>query len=470
MDDKLSRLLARHIPGFARLISCERLSGGASQETYRLAVQSGGGRRLLALRRGRAAAPSAFGPVPGLNAEARLMRAARRAGVPEPEVIAILAPDDQLGEGFLMEWIEGETLGKRVATAPALAGARAHLAFQCGQILARIHAIDPAAAGLDPRLFAQSPAAALAQVDVIYRGFQTPRPMIDYTACWLKAHLPPDGPTTLVHNDFRNGNLIVTARGVAAVLDWELARLSDPMRDLGWLCANCWRFGQRHLPVGGFGLYPDLVRGYESLAPRRVDHDRVRFWQVFASFSWAVICLSMAAHWRAGGDPSPERAAIGRRASESEIDCANLLIPGEIEAFGERPARAGLDMPEAEEILAAVHGHLRAGQAGQARDRQRFLALVCANMLAVAGRELELGPEHRRRERRSLQDLAGQGGGLSDMRKGLIRRIREGEIPLEDPALAACLRNQTARQVMIDQPDYSGLQTARDGRGEDWHG
>ena len=68
-----------------------------------------------------------------------------------------------------------------------------------------------------------------------------------------------------MHNDFRNGNIMVSpASGVVAVLDWEIAHIGDPMRDLGWICTNSWRFGRSELPVGGFGSYADLFRGYET--------------------------------------------------------------------------------------------------------------------------------------------------------------------------------------------------------------
>ena len=71
--------------------------------------------------------------------EAPLMRCAREAGVPEPEVYAVLEPDDGLGEGFVMEWLEGETLGARIVRSESLAAVRPRLAYQCGEVLARIH-------------------------------------------------------------------------------------------------------------------------------------------------------------------------------------------------------------------------------------------------------------------------------------------------------------------------------------------
>jgi aminoglycoside phosphotransferase (APT) family kinase protein len=264
-EERVRAVLARQIPAFGELRSVERLSGGASQETYRIVFAgSGGEERQLALRRAAGGEERTLGPGPGLATEARLMRVAREAGVPEPEVHYVLEPEDELGPGFLMEWLEGEALGARIVRAPEFEGIRPKLARQCGEILARIHAVDLEKSGLADRLATVTPEQYVRQTWEGYRAYPTPQPMIDYTARWLLDHLPTDAELRLVHNDFRNGNLLLTPDGIVAVLDWELAHVGDPMRDLGWLCTNSWRFGRRELPVGGFGAREDLFRGYEA--------------------------------------------------------------------------------------------------------------------------------------------------------------------------------------------------------------
>jgi aminoglycoside phosphotransferase (APT) family kinase protein len=131
---------------------------------------------------------------------------------------------------------------------------------------------------------------------------------------------------TLVHGDFRHGNLIIGSEGLRAVLDWELAHLGDPMEDLGWICVNSWRFGEIDKPVGGFGSREELFAGYEE-AGRRVDPDRVKFWEVMGTLRWGVMCCGMMQRFRIGPDHSMERAMIGRRSSETEIDLLRLLVP-----------------------------------------------------------------------------------------------------------------------------------------------
>ena len=111
-----------------------------------------------------------------------------------------------------------------------------------------------------------------------------------------------------------------------AVLDWEIAHFGDPMEDLGWICVNSWRFGGIDKPVGGFGTREELFAGYEE-AGRKADPDRVMFWEVMGTLRWGIMCCGMMQRFRLGPDHSLERAMIGRRSSETEIDLLRLLAP-----------------------------------------------------------------------------------------------------------------------------------------------
>nr|MCS5681885.1 phosphotransferase family protein [Acidimicrobiales bacterium] len=321
-EEDLARVLVREIPECMGLVSAERLSGGASQETYKLTVTTANGNRLLCLRRApggtEAEVDSDLQESIGLATEALLISKARVALVPEPEVHYVLRELDSLGEGFVMEWLEGETLGSRIVRSPEFEAVRPRLAQQCGEILARIHAIELETSGLAEKLAIRTPEDLVHQTWERYKRFKTPQPMIDYTARWLLEHLPGRHEVTLVHNDFRNGNLMVDSTGIVGILDWELAHVGDPMHDVGWLCTNSWRFGQANLPVGGFGNYDDLASGYESISGRKLDREHVRFWEVYGSFWWAVTTLVMVDQFRVGPDKSVERAAIGRRCSEAQ--------------------------------------------------------------------------------------------------------------------------------------------------------
>ncbi len=465
-DERLAELLADCIDGFEELQQAERLSGGASQETYRVAVRAGGEERLLCLRRaagGTDSATSAFegSSSPGLRTEALLMQAARAAGIPEPEVYRILEPDDGLGDGFLMEWLEGETLGARIVRSEALADVRPKLAREFGEILGRIHAIDLDATGLRSLLSAMTPEVYLHSTWDRYKALDTPQPMIDFTGRWLLANLPTDARSTLVHNDFRNGNVMVSPEGVVAVLDWEIAHIGDPMRDLGWVCTNSWRFGKTELAVGGFGRREDFYAGYEAVTGDAVDPEHVKWWEVFGSFWWAVGCLGMAEHYRTGPDQSVERPAIGRRTTECQIDCVNLLIPGPVTLIEAPESSGDLDMPRVEELVVSVVEFLRQDVMSATHGRMNFLARVAANSLDVVERDLKVGPLHRAQELERLRSFFGDSeADLEALRWRLARGLRDGSIGLDAPGLAEHLRQSVANQTAIDQPRYSGLRTA----------
>jgi len=220
--------------------------------------------------------------------------------------------------------VAGETLGRRIVGDTSLAPARGDLARQCGQALARIHAID---AGRLPPLRVAPARDEVAHYAARHRSHGSLRPVFELALHWLQRHLPADPPRlSLVHGDFRNGNLVVDAGGLQAVLDWEMAHLGDPMEDLGWICVNSWRFGRPELPVGGFGTREQLFGGYVE-AGGQLRADAVHFWEVFGTLKWGVICEGMAHAYLSGAEPDVERAAIGRRASETEIDLLELLAP-----------------------------------------------------------------------------------------------------------------------------------------------
>ena len=320
VEEGLARL-ARERLGATGVTGVARMSAGATQEIWRFTLLEDGCETPLVLRRAPGGDRVSDGGV-GLETEAALIGAAGAAGVPVPAVPYVLSPADDLGHGFLMGFVEGETLGGRIARSEALAGARVGLARQCGEILARLHSLDATAF---PTLRRAGAAELLGQYLETYRATDFPRPVFETAFRWLEAHCPPPPISPrLVHGDFRNGNLIIGPDGLRAVLDWELAHIGDPMADLGWICVNSWRFGVADKPVGGFGLREDLWAGYEGAGGAPVDRGHARWWEVFGSLRWGVMCAGMTASFR-GADPSVERAVIARRASETEVDLMNLL-------------------------------------------------------------------------------------------------------------------------------------------------
>jgi len=300
-----------------------RLSGGASQETWAFALEGGadGGRPLI-LRRKPAGAGSPTGNANPLATEAALIRAATLQGAAVPEVLYVSAPGSDIGEAYVMSAVEGETLGKRIAQGEAFAAVRPKLAFQCGEALAKIHAIP--LEGL-PELARSSALDELEKYETVYRTLGARRPILEAAFKYLKDRAPTLERPVMLHGDFRNGNIMFHPEaGVAAILDWELVHIGDPAEDMGWLCTASWRFGGGK-PVGGFGDYADLLAGYEAAGGTAIPLERVLYWQMLGSLKWGVMCEGMYASFANGTDPSVERAMIGRRTSECEIDLMALL-------------------------------------------------------------------------------------------------------------------------------------------------
>ncbi len=449
---QIGQFVGRTFPT-AELVDVQQLTAGASQQTFRVSVRQREGHEAhYALRRAQPGLErTTYGQVTP-SVEAELLELASFAQVPVPKVIESLQSTDGLGDGYLMEWLEGETMGQRIVKLPELEAAREKLAFECGQALARIHAIEVPDT-LRQVLHSVSPEALVRETWDAYIALETPEPMIDFTAQWLLRNVPPQSDSALVHGDFRNGNLMVSREGITAVLDWELCHLGDPMRDLGWLCVNSWRFGRRDLPVGGFGTVDDLVAGYEVESGGCVDRGALHFWEVFGSFWWSVTTLGMAQTWRTGETPSVERPVIGRRSSEAQMDCVHLLIPGYIDPL--IPQREETELPTSVELVSSVRTHLKTSVLESLDGADKFLLRVAMNSLAIAERELQFGPVLEAEELSRLTTLLGEGE-LATLRWKLVHDLRSGVFPAEAP-LHEHLRSTVAGRLAIDQPTYSAL-------------
>lgn len=296
-----------------------RLSGGASQETWAFSLDTG---QALILRRKPQGAVSTTGNVNPLATEAAVIKAAEKLGAAVPQVLYVSDPGTDIGEAYVMVAVEGETLGKRIAQGEAFAAVRPQLARQCGEALAKIHAVP--LEGL-PDMAHSTALEELEKYETVYRNLGAKRPILEAAFRYLKARAPKVDKPVLLHGDFRNGNIMFHPEaGVAAILDWELVHIGDPAEDMGWVCTASWRFGGTK-PVGGFGDYQDMLDGYEAAGGTPISLDRVLYWQMLGSLKWGVMCEGMYASYANGSDTSVERPMIGRRTSECEIDLMALL-------------------------------------------------------------------------------------------------------------------------------------------------
>ena len=319
----LQAAMLRHGGHAGAVRNLRRLTGGATKKTWAFDWVTGDAQQALILQQAPGlAAPVGGAPKLGAAQDAALMVVARAGGVPAPVVRVVLQAQDGLGEGYVTEFIAGETLGRRVVRDEALAGARVHMARQCGEILAAIHRLPIASLPFLQRL---SPADELrVYADALARsGVQ--HAALAYALRWTEQNLPREWAPALVHADFRTGNLIVGTDGVRCVLDWEIARIGDAMQDLGVLCMRTWRFGGEG-EAGGFGSREELYAAYEAISGQRIDVQRVRFWEAFSNLKWAIACARRGSSVRADGrQASLELSAVGRRLEEPLWDLFTLI-------------------------------------------------------------------------------------------------------------------------------------------------
>ncbi len=317
-DDALRRILVE-VTGDAdvEVAGLARLSGGASRETWSLvSVGSDGSKRPLILQRDDAAEIRTSG---GMGVEAQALAAAETAGVPVPALLASSPADEPLGAPFLLsEHVPGETIARKILRDDRFDTARQALTPQCAAALAAVHRISTDAVDelehTDP----------LDRYRELLDTLGAPHPTFELAFRWLAERRPASTRTTVVHGDFRLGNLIVDDEGLAAVIDWELVHLGDPVEDLAWLCVKAWRFGAAR-PVAGVGEREELLDAYEAAAGVRISADELRWWEAMGTLKWGIMCIMQAHGHLAGQRRSHELAAIGRRVCENEWDLLDLM-------------------------------------------------------------------------------------------------------------------------------------------------
>ncbi len=187
MQAELGRCVASWFPGATGIAAAAKLSGGASQETWSFDIVHPGGNVGAILRR----APQGYGAAPGraagLDAEATLMQLAHDAGLPSPKVMHVLRPQDELGTGFVIQRIEGETIARKILRDEQFAKARSLLARQLGGAVAGIHALDKAKL---PKLRTSIASSEIADLEREYRGFDWPRPVSNWRCAGCASAIP----------------------------------------------------------------------------------------------------------------------------------------------------------------------------------------------------------------------------------------------------------------------------------------
>lgn len=308
----------------AEVTALTRLGDGAIQETWSLDAVIGGVPHALVMRTD---APSKIGLSRPREQEFALLKAAHAAGVTVPEPLWLCTDESVIGKVFfIMRRVEGIAAGHRLVRDASLGGDRRRLLRRLGEELARIHSIRPPRPDL--AFLGEPPERpALAGVARLRRSLDAdpmPHPALEWGLRWLERHAPETPEVVLRHGDFRTGNYMVDSHGLTGILDWEFAGWSDPVEDIGWFCAKCWRAGAFALEAGGIGDRADLIGGYEGASGRRIEPDQVHYWEAMAHARWGVIALEQGRRHTSGGEESLELALTGHVVPELEYELLSL--------------------------------------------------------------------------------------------------------------------------------------------------
>ena len=293
------------------------LTGGASADINRIILANDNElivRRTLSQEKSVMAIPKIL--------EAKIQKVVKKNGAPVPAIIIEFSEGEEIGEGYVMEAIPGETIPRKILRDEKFVTAREKLPYEIGKSLAKIHRTQlEDLTALDQVAFSDS----LEKLFQVYLSFNQPQPVFDLAFKWLEAQEITEYGDVLVHGDFRFGNFIISEENLESIIDWELAHIGNPMEDLGWLCVRSWRFGNVEKRVGGLGDIKDLIAGYESNSDIKIDESQLDIWQLYGSLRWGVICMMQTFAHLSGMVNSIEKAAIGRRVSETEFDLMNMI-------------------------------------------------------------------------------------------------------------------------------------------------
>ena len=318
---RLSAYLDQHLPAFGGTFELGQFQGGQSNPTFLLTF----GDRQLVLRK----------KPPGdllrgahqVEREFKVMSALQTSAVPVPKMHLLCEDEGVIGTAFfLMDYVPG-----RLSAEPNLPdfrqSARRPLWLAMARVLANLHRVDWSAAGLEG--FGKPDGYVARQLKTWTRQYEASKtrelPAMDKLIATLQARLPEDEAATIVHGDFRPGNMIFAeaADDVAAVLDWELSTLGHPLADLGYFCMP-YRVpadvpgvkGVEGLDFAGEGLptRDEVVAAYcqvRGIAPP----DNLDYFTAFALFRLTAIVQGVYARALQGNASHADALKVGERAS-----------------------------------------------------------------------------------------------------------------------------------------------------------
>ncbi len=319
--ERFAAYLAQRMPA-ARDVEVEsiaRIPGGASRETYRVAVcwEEEGGERVrhgMILRRD----PTSSLIDTDRELEFLAYDAVHGTEVPVPRPLYLENETRWLDRPFfVMEEIPGCQASPGGLAEPPYRERRRRIGEQKWSILGRLAALDPAELGLTARMSVPDPAECARRelaywVGVIDADELTPQPIARAAIRWLERHPPPPAQKiALVHGDYRTGNFLYDEHGdVRAILDWEMCHLGDPLEDLAWSLDPLWSWPEVSL-AGRLLPHAEAIRIWERASGLAASREALAWWQVFASLKGLAIWISSSHDFVHGENKEPIIALPG---------------------------------------------------------------------------------------------------------------------------------------------------------------
>lgn len=286
-----------------------RIGEGHSNLTYLLRR----GERSLVLRRG--PRPPLPKSTHDMVRESRIQRLVKDAGIAVPNIVAVCADPSVLGVPFyVMDYLDGVVITSEEPPDFATVERRRATAFAAVDMLVALHSVDVTRGGLEN---VGRPDGYLERQVSLFSTLwdastQRSVPEIKSVAAWLAANTPTSQRASVVHGDFRLGNLMFEHSApprVLAILDWEMATVGDPLADLGYFLATYAEKGEAPTPLEltrvtryeGYPTRDELAERYG--AATGLDLSELRWYQAFALWKAAVFCEAIYTRWLNGERP-----------------------------------------------------------------------------------------------------------------------------------------------------------------------
>jgi aminoglycoside phosphotransferase (APT) family kinase protein len=292
-----------------------RLSGGSQNELF--VVERDGVRAVLRIP------PASAGEArfDGLRRELRLLRALKGADVPHAEFVAGTGDAGVLGAPFyLMQPVDGWSPmgnGKWPEPFESDLPLRRGLAFELVRGAALLSKVDWEARGLTgfgrPENFHDRQVDRW--LDFLSKYKFRDIPGLDEASAWLRTHRPRHWSPGIMHGDYQFAN-VMYAQGapakLAAVIDWEMTTIGDPLLDLGWVLISWPPEGDdmtRYVSVDGMPSRDELLEHYETISGRSTED--IDYYVVLARWKLGIVLEMSYAKLQAGGPVDPKVSAFG---------------------------------------------------------------------------------------------------------------------------------------------------------------